>query len=924
MRAYINSTEKANEAVEQIVALVKSGEVDPLIGLDLETSPHRSLVGYPNTLLGEDKEPVKPNKKSYLSYAQTSWQNNYNPNKLAQLGIYIPTRLTNGNESKGVPARQAWEQFLAAIEATPEARLEQARWTAAELEAQRTQVAARVEEFTALVTSTEAELELKPRGRINELKAALKRYRTELAEATELASRLSRVDLSAPMDGRLLRHVVRVGVQNRIKVDPVQPGRDPHTSDIFLVQFTLRRKADGELLSWIFNARKVDVRLLLPALRLSRHAKYLGANIKFDLGHLLLALGEAPQNVWCVRVASRVLHLGLKMSHSLAACAKRYAGIELSKEERNLFIGRWLEEPTEDMLRYAFTDSEVLFPVYDRQMQLAKERGQDDLIDVFSRLSYPTAVWELCGVEIDEQRWLEIAAQVAQARDEVARELEQMLLPAGYTELFKREQSAVGEELKEEEVADDDDEDSVKDTRPDAIIRISQRNLVIERLRDVLGERFLSKVFPDGKVSLAKDARELMETEWLKMFGEPHPFFGRYKKWSKLAKQASTYGRTFLWNVHPLTGRIHSTFNIAGTDTGRYSSNRPNLLNIPTPKDNDDVDFRAAFVAPEGYVLGDSDYASMEQRIAADGSRDKNLIALFEEGGDNHSVTAALMFHIKRGDVQEPKRIELTFRGEPIEGYEVPKGWDARRLIKFIIESGLMDTISKKYKKTTRNTAKAVAFLFFFGGSPMGLAKKQNIPVSEAEQFFADFGAAYPEMVEWFEQRGQMPFNNYVETEDGERYGYADAYNGLRRWFRLPHNPSRWEYGAGWIGEAQFREAQREYRKDLGAISREAKNVFCQGGNAVITAEAILRLIELGRAYRPDEAGTTPESRLRLGIFPYLAIYDELVVLVPREVEERDANRIIRQAMVEPCDKYMLNCRGEAEPNGLSPVWKKY
>lgn len=941
MRVYINSTEDANVAVEQIVALVHSGDVEPLIGLDIETSPLRSLVGYPNTLLGNDGEPVKANKRLYLEYAQRVWRNNYNPYKLAQLGIYVPTRLTNGNESKNVPARKAWEQFLAVVERT--SQLEQARWTEDELALQRAVLHAKVEQLISEITAISAELEQHPKGRVNTLKAKLKRLNIELSAATIELERLMQVDLSALMDSRLLLHVVRVGVQNRIKVDPVQPGRDPHTSEIFLVQFTLRRKEQGELLSWIFNARKVDLRVLLPALRLGRQAKYIGANIKFDLAHLMLALGEAPQNVWCVRVASRMLYLGLKMSHSLAACAKRYAGIELSKEVRNLFIGRWLEEPTEEMLVYAFTDTEVLFPIYDKQMQLAEERGQVELIDVFSRLSYPTAVWELCGVQIDEKRWMEIADRVVDARDEVARQLEQLLLPAGYTDLFKTHQPVVGEE-DEEELARDDEEDSVQDTRPDAIIRISQRALVIERLWEILGERFLKTIFPDGKVSLSKDTRELMETEWLRQHGEPHPFFGLYKKWAKLAKQASTYGRMFLWNVHPLTGRIHSTFNIAGTDTGRYSSNSPNLLNIPTPKGDDDVDFRAAFVAPVGYVFGNADYAAMEQRIAADLTGDPVLIALFEADGDGHSVTASMMYHVRQGPVNEPQvYTEEWCEGavkDTITKVILPASWEPLRVVEFIVkdkrfmltgENGeavacsLMELVEAKHKKTTRQSAKTVNLGKQFGMTKYGIARKKNIPLEQAEEIENLYDGVYAVMKEGQDKAARLPFENCITTDDGELLGYGLAYNGLRRWFRLPHNPSRWEYPSGWVGDVQFKEAQHRYRKECLAIEREAKNVGTQGGNAVVTAEAVLLLVELGKAYRPDEPdNSTLEGRLRLGIFPWLAIYDEILALVPKSVDEREANKVIEQAMLEPSKKYIKRVPSKVEANPLSHYWKKF
>src|SRR5258706_12649316 len=104
--------------------------------------------------------------------------------------------------------------------------------------------------------------------------------------------------------------------------------------------------------------------------------------------------------------------------------------------------------------------------------------------------------------------------------------------------------------------------------------------------------------------------------------GEGHPFFVKYAAWSKLSKQASTYGRRFLWYIHPLTGKIHPVFNIAGTDTGRYSSTQPNWLNLPAAKEPGDPDFRGAIISEhDRYWLG-AGYETMELRIAGDISRD--------------------------------------------------------------------------------------------------------------------------------------------------------------------------------------------------------------------------------------------------------------------------------------------------------------
>lgn len=925
MRSYIRQADEAQRAVAEIVRLVTSGEAEPLIGLDIETSPQRSLVGYPNTLLDEDGEKQEPKKKDYLLYVQRAWWANFHPERLRAAGLYVPRRLTNGNEAPGIPAGRAWEQFRDAVAALAPAALEPLRWRPGELPQMRAALQGEAEAQQQRIAELEQELEGRPKGRINVLRAELKAVKARLAEVEAEQAMYAEADDAHPMDARLLRHIVLVAVENRVSIDPVRPGLDPHTSDIFLVQFTLRR--GGEYLSWIFNMRLVPKEVLLPALQLDRRATYLGANIKFDLAHILNQWLEAPQNVWCVRVASRMLYLGLKMRHSLDYLARRFADIELSKEERNLFVGRWLEEPTEEMLNYAFTDTEVLFPIYDAQVRMAEERGQLDLLRTFSKLSYPTAVWSLAGVELDTERWLAIAAQVSEERDAVAAQLEQMLLPAGYLEAFGALPEApvvVGE-------------DGEEDSRPGAFIRISQREQVIARLPDVLGEDFLRRIFPDGKISLAKDPRELMETEWLKYHSEPHPFFVLYKRWAKLAKQASTYGRSFLGYIHPLTGRVHSSFNIAGTDTGRYTSVEPNLLNIPTPKGDDDVDFRAAFRAQRGYKFGNADYSAMEQRIAADLTGDPVLIALFEADGDGHSVSAAMMYHVTQGAVSAPEVTREEWKEGPahdtITKVVLPKTWTPLQVVEYIVKercftgkggkpASLMEVIEGVHKKTTRQSAKTVGLGKQFGMTKYGIARKKNIPLAQAEAIENLYDGVYAVMKREQDRTSQMPFETAIRGADGFEYGYAVAYNGLRRYFRLPQNPSSWEFECQW----EFKEAQHKFRKERMAIEREAKNIGTQGGNAVVTAEALLLLVEAGKAYatEPDPLAPTIEQRLGLGIFPWLAIYDEILALVPEDVPEKEANKAIETSMLAPSRKYIKRVPSKAEANPLSDYWQKY
>jgi DNA polymerase I-like protein with 3'-5' exonuclease and polymerase domains len=386
---------------------------------------------------------------------------------------------------------------------------------------------------------------------------------------------------------------------------------------------------------------------------------------------------------------------------------------------------------------------------------------------------------------------------------------------------------------------------------------------------------------------------------------ERRRFFELYRVWSHWQKRVSTYGRSFLTYIHPLTGRIHPHLKIAGADTGRFACGEPNLLNIPRGE-GDDLDYRSAFLAPEGYVFVNADYAAMEQRIAADLSEDPALLALFCAGGDNHSVTAALMFHIRRGDVAEPEPTTLTFQQTPVEGYIIPAGWDAQRTVRFVIESGLMERIGKTYKKTTRQVAKVVAFLYFYGGTPVGLAKKLHITVDEAAQFFREFSAAYPVLSRWFAECGRAPFEQSARRADGSTAGYVTTYAGLRRWFTLPK-------------PAANRADEKRVWRERGAIQRQAMNHPCQGGNAVIMAQA---MADAFRLCEPREGGI--EATLGIERMIVAPIYDEALAIVPEALSEEEAQRWLEQVMMNAAQRYMQSCPPAVEANPISKNWRKY
>lgn len=159
------------------------------------------------------------------------------------------------------------------------------------------------------------------------------------------------------------------------------------------------------------------------------------------------------------------------------------------------------------------------------------------------------------------------------------------------------------------------------------------------QLRKVLFDRLglpVLKKTPKGAPST--DASVLAKLE------EVHPIVARLLRYREIEKLRSTYVDGYL----PLIGsdgRIHAHFNQTGASTGRLSSDRPNLQNIPVRSETGRT-IRRAFVAPEGYRFVVADYSQIELRILAHLSRDPGLLEAFAAGEDIHTATAARVFDV--------------------------------------------------------------------------------------------------------------------------------------------------------------------------------------------------------------------------------------------------------------------------------------
>ena len=187
-----------------------------------------------------------------------------------------------------------------------------------------------------------------------------------------------------------------------------------------------------------------------------------------------------------------------------------------------------------------------------------------------------------------------------------------------------------------------------------------------------------------------------------------HPLPACLLEWRQASKLKSTYTDALVRQTNPRTGRVHTSFALAITTTGRLSSSDPNLQNIPI-RTEDGRKIRRAFIAQPGHVLLSADYSQIELRLVAHVADIAGLKAAFHSGQDIHAITASQVF------------------GVPVEG--MPS--DLRR------------------------RAKAINFGIIYGISAFGLARQLGISNGEAKTYIDAYFARFPEILHFMERTKQ-------------------------------------------------------------------------------------------------------------------------------------------------------------------------
>jgi DNA polymerase-1 len=493
--------------------------------------------------------------------------------------------------------------------------------------------------------------------------------------APEAAPVYTRLDTLAALDA-VLAEALRVG---RVALDTETDSLDVLTARLVGVSLStapgtggyvpLGHRTDEAQLAWD------DVRPRLAALLATPGLVRIGHNLKFD-GSILLSHGlRLGEPCFDTMLASYLLSPELP-THGLDACAARELG------RATLAFADVAPDAMFDRVdlavatRYSGEDVDLAFSLHERFAPRLEDRELRRLFDEVEMPLVPIlAAMERTGIRIDGAR--------LQA---LGRELR--------IELQRLERTCY-------------------ETAGQAFNLNSPK-----QLGEVLFTKLKLPVVKKTKSGPSTDVTVLEE------LADQHPLPAKILEYRHLAKLLGTYVDVLPTLVHPISGRLHTSYNQTVAATGRLSSSDPNLQNIPIRTETGRK-IREAFIPADGHVFVGADYSQIELRVLAHLADDPSLIDAFVRGEDIHTRTASEIFGVPPADVTREQR----------------------------------------------GRAKTINFGVLYGMSAFRLAREFGVPRAEAKAFIEQYFARYPGIQRYID--ATLAF--------GREHGYVATLFGRRR-----------------------------------------------------------------------------------------------------------------------------------------------
>ena len=399
------------------------------------------------------------------------------------------------------------------------------------------------------------------------------------------------------------------------------------------------------------------IKKLKPILE-DKSIKKIGQNIKFDF-IVLYKQGIQMNSIEDTMLMSYVLDAG-KNRHNMDLLSEIHLNHKTISFKDLVGSGKkqinFSEVEIKKAMQYASEDADITFRLYKIFIENLKNEKLTNIYEIFEKpLIEILAFMEIHGIKIDSKFLKSLSEKFEKKKNEIEKK----------------------------------------------IFKISNKEFNIgstKQLGEVMyNELKIASLKKTKKGSFATSANVLEDLVY-----KGHELPKLVLDWRQVSKLKNTYSDSLPEYKNPQTGRVHTSFLLAATTTGRLASSDPNLQNIPI-KSEDGRDIRKAFIAEKENVLVSADYNQIEMRILADLADVKELKKAFKNNEDIHTLTASQVFNI---DIE-------------------------------------------KVDQDTRRKAKTINFGIIYGISQYGLAKQIMVSNNEAKEFLNSYFLKFPEIKEY-------------------------------------------------------------------------------------------------------------------------------------------------------------------------------
>jgi len=442
-----------------------------------------------------------------------------------------------------------------------------------------------------------------------------------------------------------------------ISLDIETTGLDPILDRVVLVQAKVN---DNIYLFDVDSLGNKNTKYILSLINSGQKLCIL-QNAKFDLKFIFYHYGELITKIHDTFISEIICTNGLGDRYpSLKFLLKKYLNIEIEKDIRASFIN-YDGVLTQEKLVYSATDVNYLHEIMVAQLEEIDKSNQKRVYDLEMRVIPVVVRMELNGIKFDLEAWLLKGKEAERiSREYKTKFINSIVELINFTEFSNALDMgdrfsipAKGKKIRE----------ILKSLEDTDLIRIYfVENFKISspiQCLEVL--RYLGFDITSTEEKVLTDYKDNAIIDYL-------------LKYREAEKKVSTYGDSFSPFINPVTKKIHTEYHTFGGVSGRFSSKKPNLQNIPREEE-----YRNCFLADDGYVLISCDYSQQEYRLAGAVTGEKEIINAYLAGEDIHTKTAAVI-------------------GKP------------------------------------RSIAKNVNFAILYGTSAWGLSKKFEIPLEEADE----------------------------------------------------------------------------------------------------------------------------------------------------------------------------------------------